>query len=118
MEIARLLLGYLDVLVWPLVVVAVLIGYRATVKQLLARIVRLDAVGVSATFDKASRQAEQITGVNHPHSVPTRPATDLAAIRKLTPTDFKDARQIGELSVRLSRSLSTSARCQSPTASV
>ena len=95
METARLVLGYLDVLIWPVVATAVLIGYRSTVKQLLARIIRLDAAGVSATFDKVSRQAERITGSDH-RPTPPRIASELADIKRISPRNYAEARLVGE----------------------
>ena len=95
MEIARLVLSYVDVLVWPALIAAVLIGYRATVQELLARIIRLDAVGVSATFDKVSQQAQRITGSDRRTTRP-RMASELAEVERITPRDYTEARPVGE----------------------
>ncbi|MGX1476255.1 UNVERIFIED_CONTAM: hypothetical protein RKD50_005063 [Streptomyces canus] len=57
MEIARLVLDFLKVLVWPAVLLAVAYGFREEVRGLLRRVKALSAVGVDAEFSEAVEQA-------------------------------------------------------------
>jgi hypothetical protein len=50
MEAAKLLLEYLRVLVWPVVVVAFIIGYSVETRGLLTRVTKLASPLVSAEF--------------------------------------------------------------------
>jgi FtsZ-interacting cell division protein YlmF len=92
--IATLVLEYLKALIWPLVVAGVLIGYRRSAFRLLERLKNVDAAGVSATFDDAAEEAEEIstsaTGQQPTALVPLSDAT------RFMPTSYREARAIGE----------------------
>ncbi|MFZ4234273.1 hypothetical protein ACOZGD_03650 [Streptomyces murinus] len=72
MEIARLVLDFLKVLVWPAVVVAVAFGFREEFRGLLRRMKLLSAVGVDAQFseavERASVEAEAAVTQSEPQS--------------------------------------------------
>ncbi|RDI35426.1 hypothetical protein [Lentzea flaviverrucosa] len=58
---ANIVLEYVKTLIWPLVVAGVLIGYRRSAFRLLGRLTSVDAAGVTATFDNAADEAEEIS---------------------------------------------------------
>lgn len=96
MNAANIALEYLKVLVWPLVVAGVLIGYRRTAQRLLTRLIQVDAAGVSATFDRATEQATEVTG-----SAAVEPSTSeqkaaLESSFRIKPTAYFDARTFGQ----------------------
>lgn len=57
MEIARLVLDFTKVFVWPLVVLLIAYGFRDEVRGLLRRVRNLSAVGVDAEFSEAVEEA-------------------------------------------------------------
>ena len=57
MEIARLVLDYCTVLVWPALVATVLFVFRARLTSMLPALSGITAGGVSATFDATAAQA-------------------------------------------------------------
>lgn len=52
-----LALDFVKTLILQVVVAGVLIGYRKPILHLLARLTKVDAVDVSATFETAARSA-------------------------------------------------------------
>ncbi|WP_073846176.1 cell division protein SepF [Amycolatopsis sp. CB00013] len=92
MTVANLVLDYVKVLVWPVVIGCVLIGYRYPLQRLIARLTKVDAVGVSATFEAAAQQATAISG--HPSKGIDN--VDLTKIERIAPSGYKDARQLAE----------------------
>lgn len=94
MTVATLVLDYLKALIWPLVVAGVLIGYRRSAFRLLARLKNVDAAGVSATFDNAAEEAEEIsTPSAQQQSTALVPLSDAT---RFMPTSYREARDIGE----------------------
>lgn len=96
MNAADVVLEYVRVLAWPAVAAGVLIGYRRSAQQLLGRLSKVDAGAVSATFDKTTAQAAEIT-----HSTTaTVPAVEvrssLADSIRIKPHTFVEARVIGQ----------------------
>lgn len=95
MSVAELVLEYFKTLVWPAVVAGILIGYRGTAQQVLARLTQIDAPGISATFDMEIRQATEIATPPSPATDdnPNPPHPDTVAIK---PTSFAEMRIVGE----------------------
>jgi FtsZ-interacting cell division protein YlmF len=89
-----MVLEYVKTLVWPLVVGGVLIGYRRSAFRLLGRLTQVDAVGVTATFDNAAEQAEELSASGS--EVDRSSVASLADAVKITATAYTDARGIGE----------------------
>lgn len=97
METARLVLDYVDVLIWPIVVAVVLIAFRRQLVALFGRITRLDAAGVSASFTFAEA-VEDVGEIVHLRD--TEETEDgMATVTRLNavlirPTAYEDAREI------------------------
>lgn len=73
MEIARLILDFFKVLIWPLVVLVILYGFRRQVNELAGRIVRANFLGleIEAASREAARAAEEaIQDVRPEHEQP------------------------------------------------
>lgn len=88
-DASMVVLEYIKVLVWPLVVLAVIVVFRARIGALLARLTRIEALGARAEFEQAVAQS----GANSPVSRTVR-TQELAWV---TPKSFLDVRTIGEL---------------------
>ncbi|MEU0048616.1 hypothetical protein [Streptomyces sp. NPDC006309] len=69
MDIARLVLDYLKVIIWPAVTVVIVYGFRSQLKDLIRRVRMLSAPGVDAEFSNeviaASADAEVAVLNNH-----------------------------------------------------
>lgn len=92
MEIANLVLDYIRVLIWPLVLGGLLVGFRDVFRPLAARMTQLAALGVTATFEAAVHQAEEVTD-----SVATKMAPTRAQLEKVLRVDarkYEDARRL------------------------
>ncbi|MFB6705749.1 hypothetical protein ACFCW6_13655 [Streptomyces sp. NPDC056333] len=101
-DIARLVLDFTKVFVWPLVVLFIAYGFRDEVRGLLRRMRNLSAVGVDAEFSEAIEEAsagaeaavresppsQEALEPNGRHSVPqesTTPETASGASRRPAP---------------------------------
>ncbi|MFH9768108.1 MULTISPECIES: hypothetical protein [Streptomyces] len=86
MEIARLVLDFLKVLVWPAVFLAVAYAFREEVRGLLKRVKALSAVGVDAEFSEAveqvSAEAEEAVTQSEPQVAEVGPAPARVAERR------------------------------------
>ena len=60
MDKAELVLDYLDVLVWPIVVVVIVFVFRGRLRELLGRVTEFGGPGVNAKFAHATEQAERL----------------------------------------------------------
>ena len=94
MEIAKLVLEYVKVLAWPLVVVSVLIGFRRPLKVLLARVLQVQAGPVTATFNEAVKEAEEVAAARQGASG-RRSAAATGEVQRFAPTDFRMAKDFG-----------------------
>lgn len=88
MRIATLVLEYLRVLVWPLTVLVIAVVFRERFAALLARVTRVEALGASAEFEQALRQAGVEEG-------PVR--APLGNLEWVYVESFTDIRKIGDL---------------------
>jgi hypothetical protein len=92
MEIARLVLEYLNTLAWPAVVCLVLAAFRRHVTRLLPKLTSIEAGGFSATFDSVAEQAMSL-GTAATDSQALKPSIDRLAMVK--PSSYVSARDIG-----------------------
>lgn len=88
-------LDFVRTLIWPVVVLVVLISSRRQIPKLITRLSKLDAPGVSITFDAATEQAVAVTRSEHNE----RPVKhlDIDATQRIRPRTYLEARRIGEL---------------------
>ncbi|MGW5154364.1 hypothetical protein ACWEPN_02660 [Nonomuraea wenchangensis] len=64
MEVAKLILEYLKVIVWPVFAGIIVFGFRQSVQRLLNRISEFDGLGVSAKFEQqVSELAEEASAI-------------------------------------------------------
>jgi hypothetical protein len=79
MEVARLVLDYLKVFVWPATTLSIVYGFRGQLSDLIRRVKLLSAPGIDAEFSaeviEASEEAEAVLITNRPttDNVPDRP---------------------------------------------
>lgn len=93
--VATVVLEYIKVLIWPLVVAGVLIGYRRSAFRLLGRLTQVDAAGVIATFDSDVQDAEDVTGAGTASD--STPQAQLNDAVRFAPTTYRTAREFGEV---------------------
>ncbi|MFD8396241.1 hypothetical protein ACFV2N_45430 [Streptomyces sp. NPDC059680] len=91
MDIARLVLDFTKVLVWPLVVLFIAYGFRDEVRGLLRRVRNLSAVGVDAEFSEAvevaSAGVEAAVRESPPSQEALEPASGPAERQQLTTSE-------------------------------
>ncbi|MER7081461.1 Protein of unknown function [Saccharopolyspora kobensis] len=91
-EIARLVLDYLNTLIWPVALLVLVIAGRSQISGLAAKLTGIEAGtgGISATFEQAAEQAESL-----------RPGEGAAAVPvdrlvRVAPETYRDARELGD----------------------
>ncbi|REH48286.1 uncharacterized protein DUF552 [Kutzneria buriramensis] len=94
MNVADTALEYVKVLVWPILIAGILIGFRRTLTRLLGRIIQLDAPGVSAKFDKVANEAEVLSQAGT--DAKKRSEISLDDTPRIAPRKYTEAREIGE----------------------
>lgn len=61
-DTAEIVLDYLRVLAWPLVVTVALLAFRASIRNVLARLSAFEGFGVKASLEKVVHDAQRVTG--------------------------------------------------------
>jgi FtsZ-interacting cell division protein YlmF len=88
MQTSLVVLEYLRTLVWPTAVLVLAVVFRADLRQLAARMKKVEALGAAAEFERALTEA----GVDQ-WSVPQEPASPP---RHVEVTTYTDVRQVWE----------------------
>lgn len=97
MDVARLVLNYIQALVWPLLVLVVVLVFRRSLRTMLARVVGLEAYGVKASLERAVDEAAVVaTGrsMSKPAQEFAEQSTRGVSIQR--PRRYEDARSVGE----------------------
>lgn len=103
MNIAELVLKYLQVLIWPVVVAGIVVVFRAQIRDLTRRILSLSAGGVEATFDQVVSEAAEVTvrgsdsagsGLE-PVGAPSADSSE-RSVRSFRPKVYNDIRQFAD----------------------
>lgn len=98
METARLVLDYVEALRWPLLVAALAVAFRSSLRGLAHRMTEIAGPGVRATFEKAAEQAERMTRASE-GAGPFTPGARDAALRDahvFVPRTYAEARDVAE----------------------
>jgi Cell division protein SepF len=93
-----IVLPYLKVLIWPALVLVLVLSFRSAIRYLLReRLTRVDAAGVSATFERQAKEAVRVAGSDSRVHPVGSPEFDLSSAKRITPRSYADARQVGEV---------------------
>lgn len=93
-EIARLVLDYVQVLIWPTVLCALVVMFRGQVSGLLQRLVHVEGGGLKAVFEQAQQLAAHANGraeEDRPRPVPGKPKPSEPELKVFAPKGFSDA---------------------------
>lgn len=84
-------------MVWPALIIFLVFWFRSTIRYLLhERLTRIDAGGISAQFEKVTRDAVKTVDSASGARIAEHPKVDLAAAERITPRTYNEARSIGE----------------------
>lgn len=97
MDIAQLVLKFVETLVWPALVVSFLLIFRSQIRALLARIQSAKVLGVEAVFDSASRVLSDPDSTDEQKSVAIKIAQDVAADVSNGPDEIIDGLRYEQL---------------------
>jgi hypothetical protein len=90
---ARIVLDYLQALVWPALALTVLLFFRHELRDLVQRLSTVEGFGVKAALSASVRDAQRITG----STAEPRPRAELPTdFRTLRPRTFTEARDVAE----------------------
>lgn len=94
MQIARLVLDYLNTLIWPVLLIVVLVAARSHLTGLTTKLsgVEVSTSGLSATFEHSAAEAIALTADDGKTSTAAPSVDQLVSI---TPTSYLAAREIG-----------------------
>jgi hypothetical protein len=91
--VANIVLDFVKTLVWPVLIGCLAIGYRRSIQRLLTRLTKVDAPGVSATFEAAAKDAAAISGTSTGTAAHT---VNLATVHRVVLHNYKELRKVGE----------------------
>lgn len=85
-------LAYLHLLVWPALILFIVLRFRSSIRYLLdERLTRIDAGGVSASFEKAAREAISAVSSNTDGAAHELPTIDLSTTFHISPHTLSEA---------------------------
>lgn len=93
MQIARLVLDYLNTLIWPALLITIIIAGRSRLAGLVTKLSGIEAStsGLSATFEHSAAEATALTTSDGETSA----APSVDQLVSITPTSYVAAREIG-----------------------
>jgi FtsZ-interacting cell division protein YlmF len=92
------ILAYLHLLVWPTLIIFLVLWFRATIVFLLhERLVRINAGGISAEFEKAAREAVKTVSPSTVNAPVANPTFDMKNIRTFRLDKYDDLRNVGNV---------------------
>jgi FtsZ-interacting cell division protein YlmF len=90
-------LSYLHLLVWPTLVLFIVLKFQSTIRYLLhERLTRIDAGGISAQFEKATREAIDTASPKSAGVARQIPKIDLEKTARVAPKRYEDVREVAE----------------------